>query len=62
MAVVALIMIDSSKTRKSLVGVEVQGPYAVEKHSKDHLFRYLKIVDHLWHISNICNAASFSLQ
>ena len=32
--VVAVIMIDNSITRKSLVGVEVQSPYIIERHSK----------------------------
>ena len=34
--VVAEIMIDSSKTHKSLVGVEVQSPYVIERHSKEN--------------------------
>ena len=32
--VITVIMIDDSKTRKSLAGVEVQRPYVIEKHSK----------------------------
>ena len=28
-------MIDGSKTRKSLAGVEVQSPYGIERRSKD---------------------------
>ena len=33
--VVAVIMIDGSKTRKSLVWVEVQSPHATERRTKD---------------------------
>ena len=36
-SVVALIMIDSSKKRISLVGVEVKSPYVIEKRSKRNL-------------------------
>ena len=32
--VVVVLIIDSSKTRKSLVGVEVQSPYVIERPSK----------------------------
>ena len=32
-SVVSVIMIDGSKTRKSLVGVEFQSPYATERRS-----------------------------
>ena len=33
-SVVAVIMIDSSKKRNSLVGVEVLSPYVIERRSK----------------------------
>ena len=39
-SVVAMIMIDGSKTRKSLVGVEVQCPYVIERRRKG-VFVYL---------------------
>ena len=32
--VAVILIIDSSKTRKSLAGVEVQSPYVIERHSK----------------------------
>ena len=32
-SVVDIIMIDSSKTRKSLAGVDVQSPHVIERHS-----------------------------
>ena len=35
-SVVAVIMIDGSKTRKSLGGVEVQSPYVIERRSKEN--------------------------
>ena len=37
-SVVVVIMIDGRKTRNSLVGVEVQSPYVIERHS--NIFQY----------------------
>ena len=38
-SVVAVVMIDSSKKRISLVGVEVQSPYVIERRSKGSWYR-----------------------
>ena len=38
-SVVAVIMIDSSKKRNSLVGVEVLSPYVIERRSKHRNLR-----------------------